>query len=234
MKNLYFAILISSVLTIVAGAQVVTNISYTWNFDTATPLEPSSSSSSIGSVGTYVSSGPVITALGNSNLIVYSNSTSDYTNASGNNNLGTNVNGTNASSQGMAFSITLSNSNHTFQLTNFDLGSRSTTTGPTTIQLLASSSSNFTTPVTIFSATVSNNSNWSFLNPTLNAFSSSSNQVYFRLQGLNGNSSGPGNWRVDDITLAGSVIPEPTTYVLVAVALAGVVAFSRRKAKHKA
>jgi hypothetical protein len=128
----------------------------------------------------------------------------------------------------------LANATDYFRLTDFDFGSRRTATGPQAITLRASSFANFSSPVTVFDITSGQtNSTWVFNNGSFNAVNfSGSNQVFFRLYAYNGTgnaTNGTANWRIDDITLTGSVIPEPSTYVLIGLALLGVFFFARRR-----
>lgn len=244
MKKQLAAITMMALMLPGAHAQtVLSNLTMYWNANTAAPTTTNSSN---GAFDSWISVSPTFTQFNNfgtTTLINSSSASSGYTGASGGNNFGlavgtlNSVNATPFSINGpaFAFTVTLSNADHRFVLTDFDFGSRRTGSGPQAITLLASSSANFATNVVMFNLTSGqSNSAWVFNEPTItngNAFNAT-NQVFFRLYGYNGVNNAAmntANWRIDDITIAGSVIPEPSTYALMALALVGILFFARRR-----
>ncbi len=97
--------------------------------------------------------------------------------------------------------------------TALKLGSRSTGTGPTSI-LLYSSANAYATPVG--SVTATSNSAWALLDfGSLNITSPIDAALTFRIYGAEGSGTvGSGNWRIDDISLSATAIPEPSAGAL--------------------
>lgn len=241
MKKQITAIAIMAAMLPGAYAQtVLTNLTMYWNADTPTPT---TTNSSVGAFGNYVSGSPTFSQFnnfGNTTMItttsasIFANGNAAYTGASGTNNFGLAVRAGNFSNaSAFEFSITLTNSAQWLRITDFDFGTRSTGTGPQAFSLQASYFSNFNSPITIFNGSLANNSNWVFTNGSFGETNlNAGNQVFFRLYGFNGAgspASGTANWRIDDITLTASVIPEPSTYALIGLALLGVFFFARRR-----
>jgi hypothetical protein len=203
-----------------ARAQVV------WNFTAGTGA-PSSLSSDI--------TGGTITASNLSSGSLAFNSTSassGYSGATGGNNASvTAKTGALATATSTYFEFTLTPaSGNSISATALSLGSRSTGSGPTTLSLY-SSVDNYTS--LLGSVSVSANSSWASV--TLSAFSVSgatNTAITFRLFGSGGSGTvGSGNWRIDDMSLSASAIPEPSTYAVFfgAFALAGAVWKRRQK-----
>ncbi len=121
---------------------------------------------------------------------------------------------------------------YSLQATTFEVGSRSTASGPTTLTLFASTDG-FTTSTQLGSASVLNNSTWALVSlPGFDYAASLDTPITFRLYGTDGTGgSAISNWRIDDVDLGVVAIPEPPTYavMLVGVVLMGARALRRRK-----
>lgn len=106
-------------------------------------------------------------------------------------------------------------------------GSRSTTSGPTTLSL-RSSLDNWATEVAGFSPATS--STWAYFTSTFSTplTIASGSSLSLRLYGYGGSSASSGNWRLDDLQLTVVVVPEPTTILLAFVGGAAALAQVRR------
>jgi hypothetical protein len=101
------------------------------------------------------------------------------------------------------------------RLNSISLYSRSTSTGPALISIF-SSMDNYA--AAFGSATVANDSNWSSLlsfNGNSTTTSALNSPVTFRIYASGGSSSSGGNWRVDDIGLNVTAVPEPASMGLI-------------------
>lgn len=193
-------------------------------FDSGTPVNFTISPITIGnSLGTV--SDPVNT----------SSASSGYAGASGTGNIGNAFRvgalDTGASGSGF-FEFTIDPSaGFTFSITNFDFGSRSTSTGPQAFTLRSSQDSY---AADLFTVTVPNTAGWALRDNAISFTSSTPDTaVTFRLFGHNGTgsaSSGTINGRVDDITMTvtATAVPEPGMIAFLTIGL-GVVAVLRRR-----
>lgn len=114
---------------------------------------------------------------------------------------------------------------------SFEVGSFSTSLGPTNLTLL-SNADGYTTP--LWTGTTTNTSTWSLVTGTWNISLTApvDASVTFRLYGWNGTGGdNNANWLIDDVTLGVVAVPEPPTYaaMLVGGALLGMRAWRRRK-----
>jgi hypothetical protein len=243
-KFLVPLVLTTAVFVSSAQAQPVSNVSFYWNADT---VGPTTSTSSVGAIGNYFTVLPEFSQFNNfGTTVLISNGTPSnvYNGASGGNNFGLAVGTLNSTDPrpfslegpAFAFTITLDDSSQKLSLTGFSYGSRRTGTGPQAHRLVVSEFADFSTSFTVFDLTTGQtNATWVFNNPTgnsFNAFTSTGNQVFVRLYGYNGVNNATingANWRIDDITLSASVVPEPSTYLLIIGAAAGLYAFRRRR-----
>lgn len=110
------------------------------------------------------------------------------------------------------FQITLTpSSGDSIQFDSISFYSRSTSSGPTAVAVYSSLDS-YTTA--IGSATVSTSGTWSsLLTFTGDSLAGSADEaVSFRIYGYGGSSASSGNWRVDDITLNVTAVPEPAAW----------------------
>ncbi len=100
---------------------------------------------------------------------------------------------------------------------SFTLGSRSTSTGPTSLSFFSSADS-FTTALATNSSPT--DSSWNLYTFTFNSTGAPGTPVEFRLYGSGGTSTAS-NWRTDDLNLTvGAVpVPEPTVYMLLGVGI---------------
>jgi hypothetical protein len=162
---------------------------------------------------------PTITRVnGGASTLVDSTSPSNYAGASGTNNIQAGaVAGALNPASSTYFEFTLSpNAGFAINATGLQLGSRATSTGPTTITL-RSSIDGFVADLAIVSQAA--DSTWRLLTlPGFNITGDTGVPVTFRIYGSGGTSASAGNWRVDDITLTATAIPEPGTYMLLASA----------------
>jgi hypothetical protein len=99
---------------------------------------------------------------------------------------------------------------------NVALGSRSTATGPVLLTL-RSSVDGFA--ANLGSATAAANSNWSLYSFAFNATGAVGAPIEFRIYGSDGSGAGSGNWRIDDLSVSATAIPEPATYMLFGIGL---------------
>jgi hypothetical protein len=179
--------------------------------------------------------GGIITAsnFGGGSLAFNSTSASPTPAFSGSNNAAVNAKSGSldpSSSTYFDFTLTPGVDQH-IRATGFSLGSRSTATGPTSLSLYTSIDG-FTALVASVSTTA--NSTWASV--TLSSFTvtgAAGSAVTFRLYGSGGTGIGTGNWRVDDLSLAATAVPEPSTYAALfgAVVLAGTL--MRRQLRHR-
>ncbi len=100
------------------------------------------------------------------------------------------------------YSFTLSpTSGNRLYASTLSLGSRSTSSGPTTLTLY-SSADNFTTAISP-AATVNTLGNWVVVNfSSFSLFGAANGPLTFRIYGSGGTSATAGNWRIDDLSLA--------------------------------
>ncbi len=170
----------------------------TWDFSAGTAA-PASMPATI--------TGGTITA-GNATLDINSTSpSSGYLGNTGTNNAAVNAKpGAFSTGNSSYFEFTLTAiSNLAFKVSSISLGSRSTTSGPTTLTLY-SSADNFVNA--LGTAATTNNGAWSLATiGSFNVFSAVNGPLTFRLYGHDGTASGSGNWRVDDLNV------NATTYV---------------------
>ncbi len=120
---------------------------------------------------------------------------------------------------------------HGVNTTSLTLGSRSTGTGPTLLSLY-SSADNFTSAVSSVTATA--NSTWALIDfGSFNITTATDTGLTFRIYGSNGSgNTGPGNWRIDDVTLTVSSVPEPATFALLGgVSVLGLATLRRRRSR---
>ena len=185
------------VLASVARAQT------TWDFATGNG-SPTALSANV--------TGGTITATNSTVAYNATSSSSGYTGASGGNNAALNcVAGTlnNATSTYLEFTVTAA-TGATLSATALSLGSRGTSTGPTTLALFTSANSYASA---VGTATVSANSSWTLATfSPLSITSAGSGSLTFRIYGSGGSGAGSsGNWRVDDLSLTVTArVPAPT------------------------
>ena len=163
---------------------------------------------------------PTITRVnGGGTTLVDSTSPSSYPGASGTNNIQASaVGGALNPATSTYFEFTLTpTSGFAINATGLQLGSRATTSGPTTITL-RSSVDGFVADLGI--VTQGADSTWRLLTmPGFNITGDAGVPVTFRIYGSGGTSAAGGNWRVDDISLTATAtaIPEPGTYMLLGI-----------------
>lgn len=101
---------------------------------------------------------------------------------------------------------------------------RASGTGPTTYEWQYNSGSGWNS---IASGAMTANSAWQpAINVAAGALAGLDGTIDFRLYGY-GTTASAGTWAVDNVTLNGTVIPEPTTMVMMGIGLIGIV-FARR------
>jgi hypothetical protein len=197
----------------------------TWDFSAGTGA-PSSLPSNL--------SGGTLTAVnlaGGSLLFDSTSASSGYAGASGGNNASvrtvTSATLNTSTSTYLTFTLTPA-AGYQVQATSLTLGSRSTSTGPTTLSLFSSLDS-FATPLASFN--VSANSTWTSV--THNSFSvqgAVDTAVTFRLYSAVSGTSASANWRVDDLSMNVTAVPEPSTYAAIFGSMVlGVAAWKRRQ-----
>ena len=194
----------ANAVTIGSSSQTTTAFSGYWNFGTTSP----GSAAATTVTGSGVSFGSV--SQGNNNgtttLLDTTSASSGYSGASGSYNAGAaaRTGGLNTASSAY-FEFTLTGSaGYTFNVSNVSLGSRSTGTGPTAVDLRANTASNYAT--VLGGTTVSANSTWALQSITV-AGTTSSGAVIYRIYGSGGSGSptaGTANWRIDDLTVSGT------------------------------
>jgi len=206
---IFAGLLIATVFgTAVTQAQSVIG----WNFGTGTANAGNSSGTpanfTVGNFGVGNTYGTV------SSPINTSSASSGYTGASGFDNIGNAVNvGALSTASSAYYSVTFTPvAGYALQITAFNFGMRSTSTGPQTYALY-SSVDNFTT--SIFTGTIGNNSTWTFkTSPTFTLNGSAGSAVTFRLYTYGGSGSpvsGTENNRMDDVAITvSSALPVAT------------------------
>jgi 2',3'-cyclic-nucleotide 2'-phosphodiesterase (5'-nucleotidase family) len=191
-----------------------------WNFGTGTANANYSSGTpnnfSVGSFGIGNPNGTV------SSPINTSSTSSGYTGSSGSDNIGNAVfvGGLNTGSSSY-YSVTFTPAaGYTIQITAFNFGMRSTSTGPQSYALY-SSVDNYTTA--IFTGTIANNSAWTFkTNPAFAVGSGSAVTLRLYTYGGSGNaSSGSENNRMDDVAITVAANPVVASQVRVETAADG-------------
>lgn len=175
----------------------------TWDF-TAGNGSPTTLSANV--------TGGTITAANSTLAYNATSASSGYTGASGGNNAALNCAAgalATATSTYLEFTVTPA-AGATLSATALTLGSRSTSTGPTTLSLFTSANSYASAVAT---ATVSANGSWTLASfSALTLTSAVDSPLTFRIYGSGGAGSGSsGNWRADDITLTVTArVPPPT------------------------
>ncbi len=147
---------------------------------------------------------------GTTTLITTTSASTTYTGASGTSNAGVaaRTGAINTAASGSAyFEFTLTpTAGNIVTLTGISFGSRSTSTGPLAYALRSSLDA-YT--ANIATGTLTNTSVWSlFSNSGLSISSAAGTAITFRIYGYNGTgaaSASTANWRIDDLTLTGSV-----------------------------
>lgn len=190
-----------------------------WNCSTA------DSTSILGSDATGITSAaftdPAVNQSTTVGLISSSSSSSGYTGASGLSNFAADAKIGSWSSSSTYFLITLTPAaGYAIRLDSFSLGTRSTSTGPTAISFY-SSIDNYASA--IGSVTVSANSTWALSSASFGGNSltgSTDSAVAVRIYGSGGSGTQPttANWRIDDISLSVTPVPEPMTWALIVFA----------------
>jgi hypothetical protein len=120
---------------------------------------------------------------------------------------------TGSSPGGNYFEFTLTPaSGYALQVTALSFGFRATSTGPTAFALRSSADSYGSN---LASGTLTNDAQWYASGTHSIALSGLSSATTFRLYGSGASAAG-GTWRVDDVTLAGTLgaVPEPATYAV--------------------
>jgi len=113
-------------------------------------------------------------------------------------------------------------------VTAIGFGSRSTTSGPTTLSLRASNDS-YAGDVASFSTLA--NGTYAYFSNTFSAplVIESGSSLTLRLYGSGGSSANSGNWRLDDLQLTVVVVPEPAALLLGLAGVAGATVSARRR-----
>lgn len=135
-----------------------------------------------------------------------------------------------ASSSYMAVTFTPS-VGYTGTVTGIGFGSRSTSTGPTTLSLRSSHDS-YAAEVAGF--TTLTGSTWAYFTSTFSTplAIDSASSLELRLYGSGGSGAITGNWRLDDLQFDVVVVPEPATLALGLAGAAGAVIAGRRLGSH--
>lgn len=220
------ALCVLSIL-LVTYSRSTAQTSYYWNFGTsigsnALPTTGSNPNLTVSAFSIGNNNGPV-TALSQASA------SSGYTGASGSYNIGNaaRTGGLNTGASGSAFfrfTVTPTGGFPGIELTGLSFGTRSASTGPQSITL-RSSVDNYATDV-ITPITVANNSTWTLQTATIatSQFSlGGGNPIEFRIYGSDGNGTADAsviNWRLDDVTVTLTPVPEPACLLAV-----GAVAF---------
>ena len=210
------------------------NAQILWNMNTATPSSNSYTPVTASAITQYNNNGTTT-------LLTTTSASSGYAGASGTNNAGAaaRIGALNTAASGSAafqWSITISAGSE-FTLTDMSFGSRSTGTGPQAFALQYSTNAFATAGTTLATGSLAANSTWALSSPTVTDLLLTTGTTYtFRLFGYNGAgspSASTANWRIDDLSLTGTVVavPEPSTYAML-IAGAGVMFWTiRRKRK---
>lgn len=209
---------------VATGMPLGAQTAITWNFSAGTAAATGSvaniSASAI-SAGNTASSAA---------MVVNTTSASDFSGASGTYNAGvrtvTAASLSTATSTYFEFTLTPT-AGYSLTATALAFGTRSAGTGPTSIALY-SSADNYLSSVA--STAVSNNSTWSSV--SLSGFTVSgllNGAVTFRLYAAPAGTAGTPNWRIDDVTMTASAIPEPSTYAVAGGVVALLAAALRRR-----
>jgi len=206
-NGLGFATSNAAVLTVTAA----TPSTIYWNFTAATPTS---------GLPADVTGGTV--TQGNNNgtttLITATSASGTYAGASGGGNAGAaaRIGALNQAAGGSAyFEFTLTPAaGKSLQATALNFGARSTSTGPQAYAVYTSVDG-YAAPVA--SGTLTNNSVWTLLSPTMTAVTGTDGTpVTFRIFGYNGAGSagvGTANWRIDDLHLTIATLASPVTGV---------------------
>ena len=224
---------VALVASLTAGISAQAQTTFGYNFGTTTPVAtPTSGTSSNVSAGAF--------SLGNSKGTVTApiNTTSPsngYTGASGGENLGNAVPvGALTMSTSAYYAVTLTpSSGLAVQLTGFNYGTRSTSTGPTTFALY-SSVDNFTNPIFTDTGIPTSGSTYTFETnggfTLTGAVGTAVTLELFTYGGAGTAGNGTQNNRIDDIAITadGTAVPEPTT-CLAGVLMLGAMGWSQRR-----
>lgn len=195
-----------NIANVISVNSAISYTPYSVNFDFT-----SASASTIIGLGYSVTTITQGNNFGTTTLITSSSASSGYTGATGGNNAGAaaTIGGLNTASNGSAFfEFTLTPTIGAISLSSLQFGSRSTGTGPQTYSL-RSSLDNYSTDLA--TGSLSNNSTWVLLTPTLisTVTNNIASPLTFRIYGYNGSgspSSGTANWRIDDLSFGGNVV----------------------------
>lgn len=113
------------------------------------------------------------------------------------------------------------------------LGSRSTSTGPSSLQLYASADGFVSDFESLGGVSVFTNSTWTPVDfSSLSLDLNPGDTLSFRLYGDGGTgTSGPGNWRIDDLAFTLTPVPEPSSIALALIG--GLVGLSFRRVSRR-
>lgn len=210
----------SSVLTscvLVSFAHFCSGAVVYWNCSSAG--SPSISGLDAGGITSAVFADPAVNQSGTSVALIDSSSASSgYSGASGGNNFEAKTKtGDLSVDSSTYFLVTLTPaSGYAIRLDSISFGSRSTSTGPTSLTFY-SSIDNYASA--IGSKAVSANSTWALVGTTFGGSPPTGpvdTAVLFRIYGSGGSGTfTSANWRIDDISLSVTAVPEPTTSAVV-------------------
>ena len=226
MKTLLRSLAVFCVLSVTARA---TLIDIDWNFGGGSgapaSIDPTITGGVIAGINQYVGNTPLFNSV---------NPSFGYSGASGVHNASIAVVGgalDMANSTYFEFTIAPT-SGLALEATTFQVGSRSSLTGPTTLSLFASTDG-FTTSTLLGTTAVANDSTWALASIASFSYTAAvDTPITFRLYGTDGTGgTSISNWRIDDAELGVVAVPEPPTYaaMLVGVVLMGARALRRRK-----
>jgi hypothetical protein len=216
----------------VCASSAKAQFSLTWNFDATTPSS---------ALPSGMSQAPEITQHNNNGtttLLTSTSASSGYAGASGGNNAGAaaRIGALDFGTSGSVYFQTVLTPDTNYQLTlsSISFGSRSTSTGPQYFTVTASYDG--ITNQTIATGSLLNNAVWGMQTPALTSITATAmSPITLRIFGHDGSGSavtGQANWRIDDLTIGGSLtaIPEPSTYGAItgALALVGTLLYRRR------